>query len=571
MSPSPPDADELERLRISPEVAWYLADRNIPFPDCPPKVKTPEPRDVAGARFDDKRVDRVLTAFNLLRHTQGQWAGKPLRPDPWQIAYVIAPVMGWVRWDDDADGYVRIITSLYVDVPRKNGKSTLAGGLLIYLACADGEPGAQVVTAATSERQAGFVFGPIKQLAERSPALKKHVKTVMRRVIHPSTGSYIEVVSSAADAQHGANIHGAAIDELHVHKTPDLVETIETGTGSRRQPLVVIITTADSGRRHTIYDRKRVRIESLERGALTDETTYGVVWAAERDDDPFTEETQRKANPGFGISPTRRYLRKAADEAQQSPADLAKYLRLHLGIRTKQETRYIDLSAWDRNAAIVAEPSLTGRRGYGGLDLASTSDLLALCWAFPDADGTYDLLWRIWTPEDNVPNLDRRTAGSASVWVRQGWLTTTPGNVADYDYIRQQIGRDSDVFDVGEIAYDPWNATQLVTDLVGDGAPMVSMRQGFASMSGPTKELQRLVLEGTAERPVVRHGGNPCMRWQIDNLAVAMDPAGNVKPDKANAGEKIDGVVAAIMAISRAAQAGPPRRSAYEDGGLDVV
>src|SRR5918999_21261 len=306
--PAPvPDADELDRLRISPEVAWYLAERGIPFPDCPPRVKTPEPRDEPGARFDPERVDRVLKAFSLLRHTQGQWAGKPLKPDPWQIAYVIAPVFGWVRWDDDAAGYVRIITSLYVDVPRKNGKSTLAGGILIYLACADGEPGAQVVTAATSERQAGFVFNPIKQLAEKSPALSKHVKTVMRRVIHPATASYIEVVSSAADAQHGANIHGAAIDELHVHKTPDLVETIETGTGSRRQPLVLIITTADAGRRHTIYDRKRTRVESLERGALVDPTTYGVVWAADPKDPPFAEETQRKANPGYGVSPTKRY------------------------------------------------------------------------------------------------------------------------------------------------------------------------------------------------------------------------------------------------------------------------
>ena len=567
-----PDAAELERLRISPEVAWYLNSRGIPLPDCPPKIKTPEPRDVPGARFDAHRVDRVIKAFKLLRHTQGQWAGRPLNPDPWQIAYVIAPVFGWVRFDEDAGDYVRIITSLYVDVPRKNGKSTLAGGIAMYMACADGEPGAQVVTAATSEKQAGFVFGPIKQLAERSPALQPHVKTVMKRVIHPRTGSYIEVVSSAADAQHGANIHAAIVDELHVHKTPDLVETIETGTGSRRQPLVVIITTADSGKRHTIYDRKRTRIEQLARGALTDETTYGVVWAAEKTDDPFAEETQRRANPGFGISPTRRYLRKAAEEAKQSPADLAKYLRLHLGIRTKQETRYIDLTAWDANAGIVVEHELTGRRAYGGLDLASTSDLLALCWAFPDEErGGLDLLWRIWTPEANLPNLDRRTAGAATVWVREGWLTTTPGNVADYDFIREQIARDMESFDVGELAYDPWNATQLVTDLTNDGVPMVSMRQGYASMSGPTKELQRLVLEGSPEHPITRHGGNPCVRWQIDNLAVAMDPAGNVKPDKASAGEKIDAVVALIMAVARATHAVPPRRSAYEDDGLSVV
>lgn len=567
-----PNADELERLRLSPEVAWYLVDRGIGLPDCPPAIKTPEPRDVPGARFDAERVDRVLKAFGLLRHTQGQWAGKPLRPDPWQVAYILAPVFGWVRWDDDAAAYVRIISSLYVDVPRKNGKSSLAGGLAMYLACADGEPGAQVVTAATSERQAGFVFGPIKLLAERSPALRPHVKTVARRVIHPRTGSYIEVISSVADAQHGANLHGAIVDELHVHKTPDLVETIETGTGSRRQPLVVIITTADSGRRHTIYDRKRTRVEQLARGALVDETTYGVVWCADEDDDPYAEETQRKANPGFGISPTRAYLRRAAAEAQQSPADLAKYLRLHLGRRTKQATRYLDLARWDDNAGMIVPDRLVGRRAWGGLDLASTSDLTALCWAVQDPDQPgYDLVWRIWTPEGNLDALDKRTAGAASVWVREGYLTTTPGNVADYDFIREAIGRDLDTYDVQEIAYDPWNASALVTDLTNDGAPMVSMRQGFASMSGPTKELQRLMLEGTPEAPRLRHGGNPAVRWQVDNFAVAMDPSGNVKPDKARAAEKIDAVVAAVMAVARASHAAPPRRSAYEDDGLEVV
>jgi phage terminase large subunit-like protein len=568
-----PDAAELDRLNLSPEVAWYLIDRGIGLPTCPPAIKTPEPREVAGARFDAERVDRVLKAFSLLRHTQGQWAGKPLRPDPWQVAYILAPVFGWVRWDDDAAGYVRIISSLYVDVPRKNGKSSLAGGLAMYLACADGEPGAQVVTAATSERQAGFVFGPIKLLAERSPALKPYVKTVARRVIHQRSGSYIEVVSSVADAQHGANLHGAIVDELHVHKTPDLVETIETGTGSRRQPLIVIITTADSGRRHTIYDRKRTRVEQLARGALVDETTYGVVWCAEENDPPFAEATQRKANPGFGVSPTRAYLRRAAAEAQQSPADLAKYLRLHLGRRTKQATRYLDLERWDANAGMIVPERLAGRLAYGGLDLASTSDLTALCWAIKDPDQPgYDLVWRIWTPEGNIDSLDKRTAGAASVWVREGYLTTTPGNVADYDYIREAIGRDLDVYDVQEIAYDPWNASALVTDLTNDGAPMVSMRQGFASMSGPTKELQRLMLEGTPEAPRLRHGGNPAVRWQVDNFAVAMDPSGNVKPDKARAAEKIDAVVAAVMAVARASHAAPPpRRSAYEDEGLEVV
>lgn len=567
-----PDQAELDRLKISPEVAWYLLSRGFGLPDCPPLYKTPEPRDEPGARFDPNRVDRVIAAFGILRHTQGKWAGQPLRPDPWQIAYVLAPVFGWVHFDEDADAWVRVISSLYVDVPRKNGKSTLLGGIAIYMTAADGEQGAQVLAAATTTRQAGFVFQPIKQLAERAPGLKGHVKPLVGKILHPATGSYFEVVSSVADAQHGGNLHCAVIDELHVHKDPELVETIETGTGSRTQPLVAIITTADSGKRNTIYDRKRRRIEQLARGALKDPSTYGVIFAAPEGADPFSEETQRAANPGYGVSPSRAYLRKAAAEARESPADLAKYLRLHLGRRTKQETRFLTLESWDRNAGMVDEIRLRGREAYGGLDLGSTSDLCALCWVFPDDDtGGFDTLWRLWTPEDNLPRLDKRTAGMASVWVRQGLLLATPGNVADYEYIRRTIDTDMDTFDVRSVGFDPWNATPLTNDLIEDGAPMVKVRQGFITQSPPLKELQRLLLKGTPEDPLLRHGGNQAVRWQVDNLAVAMDPAGNVKPDKANSGDKIDAVSALANAFSEAMTREPAKRSAYDDGELQIV
>lgn len=567
-----PDAAELERLKISPEVAWYLTTRGFALPDCPPLHKTPEPGTEPGARFDPTKVDRVIAAFTVLRHTQGRWAGQPLRPDPWQVAYILGPVFGWVHFDEDAGDWVRIITTLYVDVPRKNGKSTLLGGIAIYMTAADGEQGAQVLAAATTTRQAGFVFAPIKQLAERAPGLKGHVKALVGKILHPRSGSYFEVVSSVADAQHGGNLHCAVIDELHVHKDPQLVETIETGTGSRTQPLVAIITTADSGKRNTIYDRKRRRVEQLARGALKDATTYGVVFAAPEGADPFSEETQRKANPGFGISPSRAYLRKAAAEAQESPADLAKYLRLHLGIRTKQETKFLTLESWDRNAGLIDETNLRGREAYGGLDLSSTSDLCALAWVFPDDErGGFDALWRLWTPEDNLPRMDKRTAGMASVWVREGLLTATPGNVADYDAIRQMIDADMDAFDVRSIGFDPWNATPLTNKLLEDGAPMVKVRQGFITQSPPLKELQRLILKGTPEAPLLRHGGNAAVRWQVDNLAVAMDPAGNVKPDKANSGDKIDAVSALSNAFSEAMTREPEKRSAYDDEDAEVL
>jgi phage terminase large subunit-like protein len=503
-----------------------------------------------------------------LRHTQGKWAGRPFVPDPWQVAHILAPVFGWVRRNDDGD-WVRTIRTEYVELPRKNGKSTLAGAQAMYLTGADGESGAQVYAVAAAKDQARYCFDPVKALAERAPGLAPHVKVLQNRVVHKASASYFAVVASVADLMHGANVHGAVIDELHVHKTRDLVDAVETGTAARTQPLVVIITTADDSRQGTIYAEKRAYVEQLSDGVITDPTFYGVVWGADDEDDPMAEATWRKANPGFGISPTREFLVAEAAKAANAPATMARFRRLHLGIRTKQDTRYLDLAVWDRNASVVDEAKLAGRRCVGGLDLAATTDLTALAWDFPDDDGGHDVLFRHWAPAGALAQLNRRTAGQADLWVKAGWLALTPGDVVDYGYIRAQIGRDMEKFEVGEVGYDPWNASQLVNDLQGDGVPMVTVRQGYATMSPPTKELLRLLLEGSAEAPRYRHGGNPLVRWQVDHFAVETDPAGNVKPSKARASEKIDGLVAGVMALDRAVRHGGSR-SMYEDEEMEV-
>jgi phage terminase large subunit-like protein len=572
------DVADLEALKLSPEVAWYLRDRGYPVPECVPLVKTPEPREVPGARFDPGRVDRMIAAFRQLRHTKGRFAGQRFDPEVWQVAYMIAPVAGWVHRSPDSGNWARIITIAYFDMPRKNGKTTTAAGFGIYLTAADGEHGAQVIAAATTMGQAGFVFEPVRQIVNKSPGLRRNLQALKHRITHEASNSYFQPIANAGDAQHGADIHGAIVDELHLHKDTSLIEALETGTGSREQPLIIYITTADAGRRHTPYDSKRQLVEQLARRVLKRPTMFGVVFAAEKDDDPFVESTWRKANPGYGISPTKRYMIEAAEKAKDSPAELARFQRLHLGIRTKQETRYLDVADWDANASMVDETRLKGQRCYGGLDLGATSDLTAAVWVFPDGDA-FDVVMRCWAPEDSLPDLNQRTADAATDWVKRGWLTLTPGNVTDYDYVEAQINRDCEAFLVQELTYDRWNAQQLVNNLMNDGAPMITMGQGFASMSAPTKDLQRLIKvgarlneDGVPVKPLIRHGGNPLLRWMVDNFAVAMDPAGNVKPDKANAGDKIDGVVALIMALARATAAREAEgTSAYEDEGLMIV
>jgi len=573
-SQDPWDAADLEELKISPEVAYYMKSRGFGVPDCPPLIKTPEPGyvrvpEARKCRFDCDRVDHVILAFRQLRHTKGRMAGQVFEPDPWQIAYVIAPWAGWVWPSPDTGEYVRVITTLYVDLPRKNGKTTLAGGIALYMTAADGEQGAQVLAAATTKEQAQFVFEPMRKLVFKSPGLRRYLKATKGSISHSLSGSYFKPIASAGDAQHGADIHAGIVDELHLHKTPDLIDALETGTGSRLQPLMMFITTADAGKRNTPYDKRRSRIEQLARGVLKDPTTYGVIFAAERPeykdgvlikgDDPFAKETLRKANPGAGVSPTWRYLMQEAETAKESPAQYARYLRLHLGIRTKQETRFLDVDTWDANAGIVVPERLKGKRCFGGLDLGSTSDLTAFVLVFPDDErGGFDVLAWHWCPEETIEDLDRRTADAASTeWVPNGWLRTTPGAVTDYEFIKTQILDALDTYDVQEIAFDPWHSVQLVTDLINEGAPMVGMRQGYSTMSAPTKDLDRVLKMGAQEvegtlKPLMRHGGNPLLRWEVDNFAVQIDAAGNVKPDKANAGDKIDGVVALIMALGRA-------------------
>lgn len=567
-----PDAEELARLKLSREVAWYLVDRGIGLPDCPPLWKTPEAGEVlAEAVFDPARVDRVLAAFASLQHTKGKWAGRPLRPDPWQVAYVVAPAFGWVRPNDDGSGWVRVVSELYVEVPRKNGKSTTCGGIGIYLTCGDGEDGAEVIVAATSKDQAGFVFSPIQQLASSSPALRPHVKALTSKIVHRRTGSYMKPVANVADAQHGGNIHGAVIDELHLHRSGDVVEAIETGTGSREQPLIVFIGTADDGQTTTIYARKRDRVEKLTERVLINPAVFGVVFSAEESDDPHDEATWRKANPGFGISPTRRSLQQASDAARDDPAAMAGFLRFRLGIRTGLAERYIPLDAWDRNAGLVDRGRLRGRLCYGGLDLATTSDLTAFALVFPDPDGEgYDALWRHWIPERAFGPLNQRTSGQAAVWRREGLLTVTEGDVTDYAFVRRDINTDRELFDVAGIGYDRWNSSQVCVELENDdGAPMEAIGQGFASLSAPMKALKHELLAGSSERPRFRHGGQPLLRWQATNLRTEEDAAGNVKPSKKKSMDKIDGFSAVIDALSLAL-ANQSGRSIYEDDDLEV-
>jgi phage terminase large subunit-like protein len=525
------------------------------WPAGQPLYQSPLPPDQPGARFDQPAVDKVVKALRALRHTKGKWAGSRFELEDWQLEHIVSPIFGWKGPDGN-----RIIRTAWIELPRKNGKSTISSALALVLLCADGEMGAEVYAAAGSTDQALIVFGAAREMARATPALSGKLRLMKKVITAPTTGGVFRVLSRMADTAHGLNVSGAVIDEVHVHKSRDLIDAIETGTGSREQPLVIFITTADQGEMGTIYGEKHEYAVNLANRTITDPTFYGAVWAADESDDPFDERTWRKANPGLGVTVNTDYLVKEAQRARVSPSYYPTFQRLSLNLRVRSEARFLHLADWDRTAGLVSAEKLLGRTCYAGLDLASTTDIAAFVLLFPDPDGrSYDVLWRFWVPQENIHERGRRDKVDYASWVAQGLITATPGNVIDYSAIRSEIISLGLQYNIRDIAYDRWGATQLSQDLDNEGFTIVPMGQGFASMSPPTKELERLVLERK-----IRHGGNSVARWMCGNAVVRTDPAENLKLDKAKSTGRIDGLVALVMALDRAIR---NPSSVYEQAG----
>lgn len=509
-----------------------------------PLIVTPPPDYVRGAWFDQDAVDRVVNFFKLLKHVTGRWRGQALVPVEWQIEYLLAPVFGWKHKNG-----TRIIREVWAEFPRKNGKSTISSGLGLYLFAADREPAAQVYAAAGDKDQARIVFDPSKNMVEMSPTLRRKIRVYRNYMEFPATGSIFRVLSSDARLKHGLNVSGAVIDEIHVHKNRDLIDAIESGTGSREQPLIIFITTAGE-EDFSVYAEKREHVEKQAKGHIKDPTNYGVIFAAGEKDNPFTVATQKKANPGYGVTVKPDYLKAKAERAQNTPGWLNTYKRLHLGVRTKVETGWLNLRKWDESAGIVDETELAGRECYAALDLASSVDLTALAMVFENEDGSFDVVARFWIPEEGLTERSKLEDVPYDRWVREGHIFATDGNIIDHRAIKDYIGKMASRFHILELGYDPWHATQLAVELEEEGMTVVPMRQGFRTLSEPTKLLERLVLASK-----LHHGGNPVLRWNADCTTVKYDDNDNVrpvKPDRRKSAKRIDGIVAAIMALGRA-------------------
>ncbi|MCE7982532.1 MAG: terminase large subunit [Caldilinea sp. CFX5] len=507
-----------------------------------------------GLRFDERAAEKAVGFFRFLRHSKGEWAGQPLTLEPWQ-QFLIGVIFGWKR----ADGLRRFRTA-YVEVPRKNGKSTVASGVGLFLFDADGEPGAEVYTAATKRDQARITHSEATRMVKASPFLRKRIRVFKDNLHVEGTASKFEPLGRDADSMDGLNIHGAVVDELHAHKNRDVWDVLETATGARRQPLMLGITTAGFNRSSLCWELHEYTQKILNR-VSEDDSFFGIIFTIDEEDDWRNPKVWAKANPNFGISVKPDDLERKVRKAQEMPSALNSFLRLHLNVWTQAETKWLDPEAWRACAGSVDENGLRGRRCYGGLDLSRTTDITALVWVFPpEIEGEpYQVLCRFWVPERAMRERSRKDGVNYESWVRQGLIEATPGEVIDYSYVYAQVDEDAQRFDVVEVAFDRWGAAQVYQTLEEQGLTMVQMGQGFASMSAPMKELEKLILARQ-----LSHNANPVLTWMADNLVAREDPAGNIKPDKQASTERIDGMVALIMGLDRAVRHGGGK-SIYEE------
>jgi phage terminase large subunit-like protein len=517
------------------------------------------------AQFSDQRAQDAIDFIEALNQAKGRWSGKPFELLDWQRERVIKPLFGTIRPDG-----TRQYRTCYVEVPRKNGKSTLAAAIALYLLCADGEAGAEVYSAAGSAEQASIVFRTAASIVRKTTGLRDRLvpfeSVNERRIVHRASESIYRVLPgpTAVEKQHGLNASGVILDEAHTQPSRELYDVLVTSVGTRSQPVIFIITTAGYDRNSLCWELHEYA-RQVAAGIIDDPTFLPVLFGADEAADWTSPAVWHAANPSLDVTVPEEYLAAECAKAKSIPAYENTFRRLYLNQWTQQETRFLPMTTWDACGAPVDEAALLGRPCYVGLDLASTTDLAAMVLLFPDGD-RYEVLARFWMPAETMRERGRQDRAPYDEWVRQGFITATEGNVIDYAVIERDINAVATRYRVRELAYDPWNATQLVMNLIDRGLTCTAVRQGYGSLSWPTKTLLSLVIGRQ-----LRHGGNPVLRWMADNVMVTTDPAGNIKPDKAKSTQRIDGIVALVMAIARGVSGESGGYSVYDEREMLVL
>ena len=491
--------------------------------------------------IDQAKADRVYAFFEkVLKHSKGQMAGQPFLLLPWQ-RYVLGEIFG--RCGPDG---MRQYRQAYIEIPKKNGKSTLLAGICLYCLVADAEPGAEVYGAACDREQAGIIYREAASMVRASPALSKVLEVIDSRktIVHRSSNSFYRVLSADSFRQEGLNIHACAFDEVHAQRgNRALWDSLRYGGAARRQPLCPIgITTAGEMNQSHLWWDLHTYAEKCIADPAFDPAFFGAIYAADREDDWKDSKTWYKANPSLGETISEESFRADCRAAENSATQLNAFLRYRLDIPTTSDVRWLRP---DQIAACQAGPPepLEGRDCWCGLDLASNFDTTAFVAVFPDDDGNFDVVAKFWIPEHNAEQRAREDRVDYMRWAADGQLTLTEGKSTDYKRVRADILEFAGKHRIRKLAIDRWNATQLATELADDGLPVTLFGQGFASMSAPSKKIEAMFVDCK-----LRLAECKPLNWQLGNAAVQIDPAGNVKVSKAKSTERVDGVVSLVMA-----------------------
>lgn len=512
--------------------------------------------------FDEEAANRAVAFIEThIRHCKGDLAGKLFKLEEWQKNDLILPIFGWKHTETGLRKY----RSVYCEIARKNGKSTLGASIALYLLFADSELGSEIFSCAGDRAQASIIFDLAKRMILLDPILSSKAKVFRNAITFPDKGNTYKVLSSDATLQHGHNPNGILFDELHTQKSRELYDTMQTGTGARLQPLLFTMTTAGASKTDgNICWEVHDYAHKVKEGIINDDTFLPVLYAADPEDNIQDPATWKKANPNLGISITEDYLRNEAKKASELPSYENTFKRLHLNIWTSSISKWISDSVWMENYEDIDLDALKGAQCWGGLDLASTMDLSSLVLYFPLEEQKDVVLVFFWCPEDSAEIRGRKYKLPYDEWIKDGYISATPGDVQDYAYIRKDINEIINLYDVQSIAFDRWNSSQLIIQLSqDDGIPMSQFGQGYRSMSAPCKELEKKVL-----RREINHLNNPVLRWQCENVQLQTDPASNIKINKQRSSEKVDGMVALVMALGEMMTDESPGESIYNDRGI---
>lgn len=507
-----------------------------------------------GRYFDKKAAMRAIRFIEKLKHTKGEWAGQRFRLEPWQ-QFVLWNIFGW----KNADG-TRRFRYAYIEIARKNGKTALSAGIGLYMLFADGESRPEVYSAATVKDQAKICFSDAVEIVKATD-LKNYLTPYRNSIVYELKGGTMKPLSSDYGTHDGLNPSCGIIDEFHAHKDSGMFDVIKSAFGARRQPLMFIITTAGFDKSGVCY-AYRENVIKLLRGVNEDDSLFGIIYTLDDKSEWDDPKMWVKANPNLGVSLSADYLANQVKDAKNRPEAVRNVMTKNVNLWVDAERTWILDDVWQKCIGMTDPADLKGCACWGGLDLSNVSDITAYVLLFHEND-RFQLLPHFWIPEEKMQEKIRKENINYDKWVAEGYVTVTSGNVIDYDF-KADILRIVADYDLKTSAYDRWNSSQTIIDLQNEGMECNPFGQGYGSMSAPTKEFEKLVLTEKIE-----HFGNPVLRWMLASTLVKTDPAGNIKPDKEKSTQKIDGIVAAIMALGEwmTAQAND-ESNPYENRGL---